>query len=577
MLVNIGIPEKEISAPVLNAGLEAVTRLNVQLIKSGKAPDFSALIRSGARWAPEPPGQESFDHAGIIARRGWGDCFPQGTLLLRDDYQLVRIEDIQIGERIWSKNQWATVLKKADKGSLALDAIRLNNGSTVLLTGDHHVYVTHKRTGESRVRVSDLQVGEALVQPERIAMGTDVSLDPDRAYVEGLHVADGWYEEERERFRVSGQDGSRKEAQKREIQTICARLGIETNWQRKYITISDPAWAARVALMGHLAPNKHFLSLNLGEAQAAESLRGVMADSAANTHGAGRTFTTTSHQLMVQVRVLHRMFGKSTSIRYMTAQEHGGLGQNPIWRVGVREPVGNRGEKILRVKEIDREVVDLPCWDIQTSDGYVYLPEHDVTVSNCDDWAPTHAASLRASGVDPKARAVVYKSGPNLWHAITQRGDGSLQDPSQTAGMRVRPGSPTQGIPPAVAGSITVVGGDGATPTVALRQAPAGYWVARTDLPMTSGPLAQQGGTLAVRKSAVTPAKALGDCCLGAAVLGGASRYTEREPLDKLYALAGLLRGDGARSVANVVGREAVREAIQTIAEICPQVFEERS
>ena len=268
MLVNIGIPEKEISAPVLNAGLEAVTRLNVQLIKSGKAPDFSALIRSGARWAPEPPGQESFDHAGIIARRGWGDC---------------------------------------------------------------------------------------------------------------------------------------------------------------------------------------------------------------------------------------------------------------------------------------------------------------------DDWAPTHAASLRASGVDPKARAVVYKSGPNLWHAITQRGDGSLQDPSQTAGMRVRPGSPTQGIPPAVAGSITVVGGDGATPTVALRQAPAGYWVARTDLPMTSGPLAQQGGTLAVRKSAVTPAKALGGCCLGAAVLGGASRYTEREPLDKLYALAGLLRGDGARSVANVVGREAVREAIQTIAEICPQVFEERS
>ena len=509
MLVNIGIPEKEISAPVLNAGLEAVTRLNVQLIKSGKAPDFSALIRSGARWAPEPPGQESFDHAGIIARRGWGDCFPQGTLLLRDDYQLVRIEDIQIGERIWSKNQWATVLKKADKGSLALDAIRLNNGSTVLLTGDHHVYVTHKRTGESRVRVSDLQVGEALVQPERIAMGTDVS--------------------------------------------------------------------ARVALMGHLAPNKHFLSLNLGEAQAAESLRGVMADSAANTHGAGRTFTTTSHQLMVQVRVLHRMFGKSTSIRYMTAQEHGGLGQNPIWRVGVREPVGNRGEKILRVKEIDREVVDLPCWDIQTSDGYVYLPEHDVTVSNCDDWAPTHAASLRASGVDPKARAIVYRSGPNLWHAITQRGDGSLQDPSQTAGMRVRPGSPTQGIPPAVAGSIAVVGGDGAAPTVALRQAPAGYWVARTDLPMTSGPLAQQGGTLAVRKSAVTPAKALGDCCLGAAVLGGASRYTEREPLDKLYALAGLLRGDGARSVANVVGREAVREAIQTIAEICPQVFEERS
>ena len=408
MLVNIGIPEKEISAPVLNAGLEAVTRLNVQLIKSGKAPDFSALIRSGARWAPEPPGQESFDHAGIIARRGWGDCFPQGTLLLRDDYQLVRIEDIQIGEQIWGRDAWCEVKRKADKGTLSVDTISLSNGAHVSLTPDHHVYTS----AVARVRVSELRPDAILIQPFK-------------------------------------------------------------------------------------APDGPF--------EARPRNRGVI------------------------------------------------------------------------VREIQRAHFKAPCWDIQTSDGYVYLPEHDVTVSNCDDWAPTHAASLRASGVDPKARAVVYKSGPNLWHAITQRGDGSLQDPSQTAGMRVRPGSPTQGIPPAVAGSITVVGGDGATPTVALRQAPAGYWVARTDLPMTSGPLAQQGGTLAVRKSAVTPAKALGDCCLGAAVLGGASRYTEREPLDKLYALAGLLRGDGARSVANVVGREAVREAIQTIAEICPQVFEERS
>jgi hypothetical protein len=54
---------------------------------------------------------------------------------------------------------------------------------------------------------------------------------------------------------------------------------------------------------------------------------------------------------------------------------------------------------------------------------------------DCDDLAPWHAASLRASGADPGARAIVKKSGPQRWHAIVQRSDGSIEDPSKAAGM----------------------------------------------------------------------------------------------------------------------------------------------
>ena len=54
---------------------------------------------------------------------------------------------------------------------------------------------------------------------------------------------------------------------------------------------------------------------------------------------------------------------------------------------------------------------------------------------DCDDLAPWHAGSLRASGVDPGARAIVRKSGPKRWHAIVQRSDGSIEDPSRHAGM----------------------------------------------------------------------------------------------------------------------------------------------
>lgn len=57
---------------------------------------------------------------------------------------------------------------------------------------------------------------------------------------------------------------------------------------------------------------------------------------------------------------------------------------------------------------------------------------------DCDDLAPWHAASLRVTGVDPEARAIVVPSSsgvPGRWHAIVERGNGSIDDPSIAAGM----------------------------------------------------------------------------------------------------------------------------------------------
>jgi len=54
---------------------------------------------------------------------------------------------------------------------------------------------------------------------------------------------------------------------------------------------------------------------------------------------------------------------------------------------------------------------------------------------DCDDLAPWHAASLRVTGQDPEATPYVYKSGPDRWHAVVRRGDGSTDDPSRAAGM----------------------------------------------------------------------------------------------------------------------------------------------
>lgn len=74
MRIVVAVPEAHVTKPVLDGALEAVTRLDEQLIKSGASPTSDQLIDAGAKWKPEKPGDEHFDHGGAIAGRGWGDC-----------------------------------------------------------------------------------------------------------------------------------------------------------------------------------------------------------------------------------------------------------------------------------------------------------------------------------------------------------------------------------------------------------------------------------------------------------------------------------------------------------------------
>lgn len=74
MRINVAIPEAHVSADVLNASLEAVTRLNESLLKNNEIPPFETQLKRGLKWKPEPPGDEHFDHGLTTAKRGWGDC-----------------------------------------------------------------------------------------------------------------------------------------------------------------------------------------------------------------------------------------------------------------------------------------------------------------------------------------------------------------------------------------------------------------------------------------------------------------------------------------------------------------------
>lgn len=73
MRVNVAIPEAHVSRPILDAALEATTRLDESLLKKGVVPPFRTAVNA-VRWKPEPPGDEHFDHAAVVLGRGWGDC-----------------------------------------------------------------------------------------------------------------------------------------------------------------------------------------------------------------------------------------------------------------------------------------------------------------------------------------------------------------------------------------------------------------------------------------------------------------------------------------------------------------------
>ena len=116
---------------------------------------------------------------------------------------------------------------------------------------------------------------------------------------------------------------------------------------------------------------------------------------------------------------------------------------------------------------------------------------------DCDDLAPYEAASLRVTGVDPGARAVVRRSGPKRWHAVVLTSDGEVRDPSRWAGMGKR-GAGVNGVgavaAPRYAPIVSPLQPGLVAPRVALNLVPwRGGYAGRVDVPLGLAALASNG------------------------------------------------------------------------------------
>ena len=201
---------------------------------------------------------------------------------------------------------------------------------------------------------------------------------------------------------------------------------------------------------------------------------------------------------------------------------------------------------------------------------------------DCDDWAPLHAATLRVSGEDPGAKAIVRKSGPKRWHAIVQRSDGSIDDPSLAAGM---PG-PARDVGvrgawlPVMYEPTHDVGGSFiATPHLALRPLADRFgqveaWQARADLPWHWGP-GQGPGDVAMASLHQSPVsdQAIVGAVRGALRLGASSGFADPENLKRLAAIADACNGRDWEEMAEVYGVEHANAASAVVGSFFGKAF----
>jgi len=373
-----------------------------------------APIKQGSKGPVE--GIDLYQSAWRTWEFGGGDCLPLSTLVLRDDYELVPLVDLDPGDRIMGDGQWTEVQERWLTGDKPVLAFSLSNGCVLRCTPEHRIF----RNVDGRIeeiRADQARVGDDLVTPDAIpVLGTpDMAwpevarglTDEERAWLLGVFIADGWTEgkdtangHHTYRAAISGLDGDRKEAQKVRVRDLMNKLGVPTQWNAKYIRINNPALAQFFAQFGHTAANKH-ASLRLASQTDA---RALLAGLSADADQRDNVHSTISPKMALQMRVLYRMLGQSVHIRRV--DDHGGLGTNPIYRITPRtteRAESRRDLKFARIRAIRDDGVEM-CADLTTDTGKFWLPESDVLVHNCDDQSILVATLLALNGIEPRLR-----------------------------------------------------------------------------------------------------------------------------------------------------------------------------
>ena len=402
---------------------------------------FKALRRD-VRYTSDILGADTYMHPRLALKTASADCLPGDTLLVTPQ-GLKTIEQIRPGDTIHDGAAWTRVLNWWDKGELPVSHFRLNNRNVLRCTADHRLFrVTRAATGaHEELRAGEVQEGDSLLQPRQFAAGVE-HLDSDHALILGAYLAEGWWDANKATFCIAGVPEGK--GLRERVLEAAGRLGIRDQLyvHPRYIGFrKEHAWMVEGCGKGGAAhkrlPHLNFdLTTVRAIVDAMESGDGGMA-----TNGVNMVYSTASRELAFQYRVLKRMLGHSSSLKCMTAEEHGGAGSLPLWRVTVRASHQKRPWAV--VKEVQRDVELRHVFDIETASGRIYLPETDLVVHNCDDFSAFGCAALMSVGIPCRFKVIQTTKSATPDHIFIQAGtpkDGPAKWISLDASVPMPPG-----------------------------------------------------------------------------------------------------------------------------------------
>lgn len=131
-----------------------------------------------------------FSRVMVFANRGGGKCVRKGTLL-RGEFGLKPIEDVAVGEKIWSGWAWRRVTDWVHDGEKESRTLKLKNRLDLTTSSVHRVW-TLTESGPDWVRVADLKPGDRVAFDTRRPIQHLVNRDEfDDGYVLGILAGDG--------------------------------------------------------------------------------------------------------------------------------------------------------------------------------------------------------------------------------------------------------------------------------------------------------------------------------------------------------------------------------------------------
>jgi len=380
-------------------------------------------IRQNVRYVRDPLHADLFQHPKRTLEFGGGDCFPEGTMLLTPD-GFVPVENLEVGDTIHDGERWVDVLQTWDRGPKTIVRADLNNGSSLRLSDNHKVLRVPRGLGGNRpgeygsaeeALMSDLRVGDDLLQPRSFMAGGDEEWDEDDAYLAGAYLAEGCRVTKKKgsdvfpEISLAGVVGGKGVRER--VEEILESRGIRFRKRDREIRFRATDWP-KSEVFGRISIEKHLPHFRFGPRTIATMVAALEQGDAGVSSGGNTVFSTVSKELALAYRVLKRMEGFSTSMATVVA--HGGFGANPIHRLTVRRDHIRR--PWAKVRSITVEDEQVHCYDLMTTSGRVYLPESDVITRQCDDYTITLGAMLESIGYPVKARVIQTVESPDFDH-----------------------------------------------------------------------------------------------------------------------------------------------------------------